>query len=611
MRWIAHWHGAKRARRIGLLVAVLAALLQPSLPGRAELASDPVIASPPGTVSTIPLPPGIEGLGGLASGWDGNLWFTARFKSNGAGLIGRVSGVDGQSPTVTTFPSGDDRATSQPSQIVMGRQYDMWFTDPGTDRIGRITFDAQGAPIIESFSLPAYPGTPQLVPIFPRDHLWDLAVGSDGNVWYATTRYFRPCPGCDAEDYPVIGKISDLDAATPTIEEFAAPDSGGQFEQFTGVAAGPDGRLWYSRFREDSTDDTGLVGRVSNLTAATPTIEEFKTPFLQSGCKFAQELQPGRMTAGPDGQLWFGSRTCGAGYLVRVTTDPSPTPPTFTPFAVHPPQGGDFCDPAPNGITAGADSAIWISRGVEPCTSEPGSSGVLVSKTTFDSAFSIHPADAFPSIPLVSGPDSGLWGVGTADSPDQGDAIVRFPVGVDAPQFVNPAQIFTVAQQNSQINVSGVPGAITSVTVHLRGLNHSDPSNLDVLLTSPDGRRSVVLSDVSAGASARAAHPISISNAPGTVHSFPETGPLVSGRYRPTNYSAGPADSFPGVPRRAVRTTFCEFVGSNPNGTWTLQVVDDEGVTPSYGSLTHGWGLSFQTGAVGPRSRPGRCARGR
>jgi hypothetical protein len=69
---------------------------------------------------------------------------------------------------------------------------------------------------------------------------------------------------------------------------------------------------------------------------------------------------------------------------------------------------------------------------------------------------------------------------------------------------------------------------------------------------------------------------------------LPDSTQIVSGTYRPTNFVAG--DTFPAP---APVLTFSPFLsifnGLNPNGTWSLYVVDDLG--GDVGSLSGGWTL--------------------
>lgn len=74
------------------------------------------------------------------------------------------------------------------------------------------------------------------------------------------------------------------------------------------------------------------------------------------------------------------------------------------------------------------------------------------------------------------------------------------------------------------------------------------------------------------------------------TNSLPQTGSVVSGRYRPTNFGTG--DGFyPPAPSGPYATTLAAFTGTDPNGDWKLFIVDDSG--RDLGELTGGWRLTF------------------
>jgi hypothetical protein len=77
---------------------------------------------------------------------------------------------------------------------------------------------------------------------------------------------------------------------------------------------------------------------------------------------------------------------------------------------------------------------------------------------------------------------------------------------------------------------------------------------------------------------------------------LPDSSQITAGTYKPTNYGAG--DTFPApAPAPSSATTLSTFDGTNPNGTWSLYVVDDTG--GDSGNLAGGWCLEVgTTGAV-------------
>jgi virginiamycin B lyase len=81
--------------------------------------------APSGTVIELAVPSAPLG---LATGRDLDLWFT-----EAAGMLGHIS-ADG---TVTEFPI--PAAGSDPAYITTGPAGTLWFTDPGANKIGRVT----------------------------------------------------------------------------------------------------------------------------------------------------------------------------------------------------------------------------------------------------------------------------------------------------------------------------------------------------------------------------------------------------------------------------------------------------------------------------------------
>jgi hypothetical protein len=134
----------------------------------------------------------------------------------------------------------------------------------------------------------------------------------------------------------------------------------------------------------------------------------------------------------------------------------------------------------------------------------------------------------------------------------------------------------------SEIVVTGQPSYLCSATVDLSGISHTRPDDIDILLARLTGANALILSDVGGDAAVTA---VDLSLGDAAAASLPDTGPLVSGTFAPTNVGGG--DVFPGpAPVPTGGSTLSTFIGTNPNGTWDLWV-DDE-FTPEAGGLT-GW----------------------
>ena len=151
----------------------------------------------------------------------------------------------------------------------------MWFTR--TNGISAITNAGQ----ITTYSLPHTPGL--------------LAAGPGGLVW--------------AIDNDHIYRM----AASGAVTTFTPPENPTP-NRLTGIAAGGDGNVWYSRY-------PSTIGRLS--PAGVFTEYHLSTDPLVT-------INPARITAGPDGALWFlqlGRNNIGRITTVGVITE-SAVPPT-------------------------------------------------------------------------------------------------------------------------------------------------------------------------------------------------------------------------------------------------------------------------------------------
>jgi large repetitive protein len=148
----------------------------------------------------------------------------------------------------------------------------------------------------------------------------------------------------------------------------------------------------------------------------------------------------------------------------------------------------------------------------------------------------------------------------------------------------------------STITVSGFKkGKITDVDLRLRGLNHGNADDIDVLLVAPNGRNAIVMSDVGGSASASS---LTLTLDDGAAEFLPYNAPLTSGAFQPANYVFIP-DSFPGAPTPSGESALSTFNGSNPNGTWRLFVVDD--AMGSVGAISGGWDLEITAKVKKPK----------
>ncbi|MGH9880196.1 MAG: S8 family serine peptidase, partial [Pyrinomonadaceae bacterium] len=167
--------------------------------------------------------------------------------------------------------------------------------------------------------------------------------------------------------------------------------------------------------------------------------------------------------------------------------------------------------------------------------------------------------------------------------------------------FSNPAPIIIpatgtsgpAAPYPSTINVAGVVGPVSKVTVTLKNMNHTFPDDIDVLLVGPGGQKILLMSD--AGGSADLVNnTYTFDDAAAATLADGALNP--SGTYKPSNFGTG--DTFPApapVGPYPDPQLLSVFNGVNPNGTWSLYINDDVG--GDVGNVNLGWELNITTSA--------------
>jgi subtilisin-like proprotein convertase family protein len=136
----------------------------------------------------------------------------------------------------------------------------------------------------------------------------------------------------------------------------------------------------------------------------------------------------------------------------------------------------------------------------------------------------------------------------------------------------------------STIAVAGLGNTASLCSVQLLGLSHTFPDDIDLLLVGPaaPSPNAIIMSDVGGGTDAVN---LNLTLKDAAASSLPDNGPLVSGTFKPTNVGAG--DTFAGAPAPSGGSVLSAFDGQNPNGNWSLYVVDDAG--GDSGSFAGGW----------------------
>ncbi|MEY2407860.1 MAG: large repetitive protein, partial [Verrucomicrobiota bacterium] len=142
----------------------------------------------------------------------------------------------------------------------------------------------------------------------------------------------------------------------------------------------------------------------------------------------------------------------------------------------------------------------------------------------------------------------------------------------------------------STISVSGLTGVVFKITVSLNNVFHTFPGDLDVLLVGPTGEGVMLMSDAGGN--------IDIQDSTVTFDDdaeafLPNSGFINTSSYRPTNLGNEPDIFPPPAPAIASAAALSVFRGTDPNGVWSLYVVDD---APSdSGSIGNGWRIEITT----------------
>lgn len=256
-------------------------------------------------------------------------------------VAGRLGGQ-----TITEYPLPD--AVSRPNDIVVGPDGALWFTEAA--KIGRITTAGH----ISEFPIPTEIGGPG-----------DIAVGPDGAFWFTICNVYLHEPvngGSKIGRVTRAGEISAFPLPTPA----GCP---------TGIAAGPDGNLWFTEL---------FAGKIGRITPSG-TVSEFPMPKGGS---------PESIAHGKDGNLWYSATISMSAWSIgRITTAGD---------IVEFPLSKDHFH-CPHGLTSGPDGNVWFAEG---CTA-----GGAIGRITPSGAiteFAVPTANAWPQ-DITTGPDGALW----------------------------------------------------------------------------------------------------------------------------------------------------------------------------------------------------------
>jgi subtilisin-like proprotein convertase family protein len=139
----------------------------------------------------------------------------------------------------------------------------------------------------------------------------------------------------------------------------------------------------------------------------------------------------------------------------------------------------------------------------------------------------------------------------------------------------------------SPINVAGLGGTVTHVTVTLTGLTHTAIQDVGVLLVGPIGENVELMNFAGFGSSTST---LTFDDAASA--SLPFFGAIPTGTYTPSVFSQALVYAAP-APARPYGSALSVFNGVDPNGTWSLYVQDF--APEDVGSMS-GWSLTITTG---------------
>lgn len=291
----------------------------------------------------------------ITSGPDGNLWF---LEMNGQGYppityIGKMTtaGVASQYPTQADFMSG----------LAAGPDGNVWFNERDMFSVAKIT----PAGAVTSYLVPGPPAGEDPIGIVagPDGNMW-VTDESSNIVWKVTTGgtftpFNLPTPnrgaaaitvGADGNLWFFEGNVNKIGRMTTngTLTEFSIPTSNARV---AGLAPGADGNVW---FTEVTPNQIGVISRAG-------VIQEYPIPTASSN--------PRGPTLGPDGHIWFPEY---AGNIARVTgpgRSAGAVPPVIGhPFTVHPRSTPPPIGQSSASTTAQARSQATASQSAPPVT---------------------------------------------------------------------------------------------------------------------------------------------------------------------------------------------------------------------------------------------------
>jgi uncharacterized delta-60 repeat protein/uncharacterized repeat protein (TIGR01451 family) len=178
--------------------------------------------------------------------------------------------------------------------------------------------------------------------------------------------------------------------------------------------------------------------------------------------------------------------------------------------------------------------------------------------------------------------------------PSYGRATFTYLLGTSSAVYSNPAPITILDLTNaspypSSITVTGLVGTVTKVVATVTNLYHQSPDDIDMLLAGPTGASTMLMSDAGGG---NFITNVTLTFDDAAAGFLPDSSQIASGTNKPTNFLL--ADLLPSpAPPSPWGSTLASFNGTDPNGLWSLYIVDDLAIMS--GAITRGWSLVLTT----------------
>jgi subtilisin-like proprotein convertase family protein len=334
---------------------------------------------------------------------------------------------------------------------------------------------------------------------------------------------------------------------------------------------------WKLRVTDTEAQDTGTVGCV--------TLEIARQPFICCGVAGTPIIASG------------GAATLTAESVTPANNAPDPGETVTANFPVL--NTGD-------GNTSNLVGTLLTSGGVTPVTTQQNYGVVVAGGPAVTRPFTFVTSGSCGSTVTASIQfQDGATNLGTLNYTFQlGTTSVGTSTFSNATAIVIPATGTGATTGSpatpypSNITVSGITAPVSKVSVTLKNMSHTFPDDVDVLLVGPTGRKFIILSDAGdtndwVGAT------ITLDDA--AANSLSDVSSNQTGTFKPGNFGTvqdpfpAPAPAGPYLsPAPGGAETFASaFSGQDPNGTWSLYVVDDAGT--DVGTFAGGWDLTITT----------------